>query len=104
MVKKELKTPDGIEVLFGMTARITIQLEMKKRDLGYRELTEMLNEQFGTNENERNIRNKIARGTFSAAFFLMCMKALGAKSLDYALSDLRLADQFDEFQAPESGR
>jgi hypothetical protein len=99
MVKK-VQIPEGTEVLFGMVARITIQLELKKRDLSYRDLTRMLNEQFGIKENERNIRNKIARGTFSAAFFLMCMKVLDARTLDYALGDLRLADQFDESQGP----
>jgi hypothetical protein len=61
-------------------ARVLLQIELKRRDLTYRDLTEMLN-QFGINENERNLRNKIARGTFSASFFVICLMAMGVKSL-----------------------
>lgn len=93
--KKETAAAVGAETLFGMFARIAIQVQLKKRDLGYRELTELLNEKFDLQENERNLRNKIARSTFSAAFFLMCMKALGSKTLDLSSDDMRLAVDFE---------
>jgi hypothetical protein len=90
------KTPESIERLYAEFARITIQVQMKKRDIGYRELTDMFNERFKQNENERNLRNKIARGTFSASFFLMCMKALDCTSLDISSEDMSLQKKSDE--------
>lgn len=62
---------------FTHAARIMIQVELKKRDLGYRELTDLLNKQFGARYDARNIKNKIGRGTFSASFFLMVLSVLG---------------------------
>jgi hypothetical protein len=73
-------------------ARILIQVEMKKRDLGYREFTELLNARFGLKENERNIRNKIARGSFTAAFFLMCMQALDCMTINVYPNEVFSAD------------
>lgn len=109
MVKK-LKTgfegPGGAERAFAEFARITIQIQMKKRDAGYRELTELFNERFHETENERNMRNKIARGTFSAAFFLMCMRALGANSLEITPEDMSLHQAFRQSRGsdPEEQR
>ncbi len=54
--------------------------ELKKRNLGYRELAERL-ENFGVHETERNIANKISRGGFSAVFFVQCLDAMGANAL-----------------------
>lgn len=81
MVKSERRKIDW-DPVFAEFARISIQVQMKKRDLGYRELTALFNERFSLDENERNMRNKVARGTFSAAFFLMCMTAMGCVSLE----------------------
>ncbi|MEJ0025499.1 MAG: DUF6471 domain-containing protein [Rhizomicrobium sp.] len=62
-------------------ARRIIRVEMAKRDLSYGELAELL-DKAGVHENERNLRNKVARGEFSAAFLLMCLKVMGCASLD----------------------
>lgn len=35
----------------------------------------------GVDEKEVNIRNKLARGKFSAAFMVACLEAIGATSL-----------------------
>jgi hypothetical protein len=35
----------------------------------------------GVKETEPNIRNKLARGKFTAVFFLRCLKAIGVTSL-----------------------
>ena len=97
MVKKYLtgfEGEEGKERLFAEFARITIQVQMKKRNLGYREFTDLFNEKFKIGINERNMRNKIARGTFSASFFLMCMHALDCTSIALSPDDLRmLAEQ-----------
>jgi len=77
-----------VERVYGIFARIMIQVGMRRQDVGYRELTEMLNFEFSQKENERNVRNKVARGTFSAAFFLMCMEVLGESSLTTRKDDI----------------
>jgi|GEM_PF-1926131 len=80
--------PADVERVYGIFARIMIQVGMRRQDVGYRELTEMLNFEFSQKENERNVRNKVARGTFSAAFFLMCMEVLGESSLTTRKDDI----------------
>ena len=65
------------EVADGM-ARVLIQIEMKRKGLTYRELAKLLNES-GIPENERNLRNKIARGKFSAGFLLICLQIMEIK-------------------------
>jgi hypothetical protein len=46
----------------------------------YAQLVEKLGD-MGTKETEPNIRNKIARGGFTAAFFLQCLAAIGAHTV-----------------------
>ena len=57
-----------------------LKAELKRRNLGYRELAERL-ENFGVHETERNIANKISRGGFSAVFLVQCLDAMGASAL-----------------------
>lgn len=54
--------------------------ELKRRNLGYKELVEKL-EVLGIQENERNLANKIARGTFTAVFFIQCLIAIDCKTV-----------------------
>lgn len=58
----------------------TIKGELDKRGMTYGDLTRRLIA-LGIDENERNLRNKIARGTFSAVFFCQCLEAIGVTSL-----------------------
>jgi len=62
------------------TAKALLKAELKRRNVGYRELAEKLTA-MGTPETERNIANKISRGGFTAAFFLQCLKAIGCTML-----------------------
>lgn len=62
------------------TAKNVLKAELKRRNVGYRELAEKLTS-MGTPESERNIANKISRGGFTAAFFLQCLSAIGATTL-----------------------
>lgn len=57
-----------------------LKAELKRRNLGYRELAERL-EAVGVHETERNIANKISRGGFSAVFFVQCLEAIGASAI-----------------------
>ena len=58
--------------------RKLIRMEMVRRDLTYADLAKLLNDA-GIEENERNLRNKIARGEFSAPFMLMCLNVMGTE-------------------------
>jgi hypothetical protein len=53
-----------------------LKAELKRRHVSYKELAEKLHE-IGLHETERNIANKIARGSFSAVFFVQCLTVIG---------------------------
>jgi len=57
-----------------------LKAELKRRNVGYRELAEKLTS-MGVPETERNLANKISRGGFTAAFFIQCLVAIGCSSL-----------------------
>lgn len=57
-----------------------LRAEVARRNLSYRELVEKLAE-IGVSESESNIANKLARGTFTAAFLVQCLDALGCRVL-----------------------
>ena len=57
-----------------------LKAELKRRDVGYRELAERLAE-IGVKETEVNIHNKIARGGFTAVFLVQCLIAAGCQTV-----------------------
>jgi hypothetical protein len=61
-------------------AKGIIRGEMARRGVTYAQLTERL-AGIGVDENERNLRNKVSRGKFTAGFMLQCLSALEAKEL-----------------------
>ena len=61
-------------------AKGILKAELKRRHLGYKELAEKL-EAIGVEENERNLANKVSRGSFTAAFFLQCLAAIGCHTV-----------------------
>lgn len=61
-------------------AKGLLKAEIKKRNLTYIQVVDKLNE-MGVAENERNFRNKIGRGKFTAVFMLQCLKAIGSDTL-----------------------
>ncbi|PWE31204.1 hypothetical protein DDZ14_14145 [Maritimibacter sp. 55A14] len=62
-------------------AKNILKAELKRRGITYGQLADRLTA-LGTPETERNIANKISRGSFTTAFFLMCMDAIGVQSLN----------------------
>lgn len=54
--------------------------ELKRRGISYNQLVERLGE-IGVHETEPNVRNKLARGKFTAVFLVQCLEAIGASSL-----------------------
>lgn len=57
-----------------------LKAELKRHHVSYKELAEKL-APLGVKESERNIANKIARGSFTAVFFLQCLTAIGCHTL-----------------------
>ena len=60
-----------------------LKAELKKRNLSYADLAQKLGD-IGVKDEERNIANKIARGSFSAVFFVQCLEAIGCRTLHLA--------------------
>ena len=54
--------------------------EMARRGVTYAQLAEKL-AAIGVEDSERNLRNKVSRGKFTAGFLLQVMTALGAKEI-----------------------
>ena len=61
-------------------ARGIIRAEMARQNVTYAQLVEKL-AAIGIQEDERNLRNKVSRGKFTAPFLLQCLGAMGVKSL-----------------------
>lgn len=57
-----------------------LRAEVARRNLSHRELVERL-AAIGVKESETNVSNKLARGTFTAAFMLQCMRAIGCQTI-----------------------
>lgn len=55
-----------------------LRAEMARRGITYEQLAQRLAE-LGIQDTAVNIRNKVARGGFSAVFFVQCLKALGCQ-------------------------
>ena len=53
---------------------------MARRGVTYAQLVEKLSA-IGVKENERNLRNKVSRGKFTAGFMLQCLAAMGVTSI-----------------------
>jgi hypothetical protein len=61
-------------------AKGLLKAELKRRNLSYADLAERMSA-IGIKENERNLSNKIARGSFSAVFLLQCLEAIGTRTI-----------------------
>jgi hypothetical protein len=61
-------------------AKGLLRAEMTKRQISYKGLVEKL-AAIGISETEANLRNKISRGGFTAAFFVQCLVAVGCHTL-----------------------
>ena len=57
-----------------------LRAEMARRGMTYDQLAAKLAE-IGVKDTPVNIRNKVARGGFSAVFFVQCLTAMGCKTV-----------------------
>lgn len=51
-----------------------------RRGVTYAQLVDRLAD-IGVRESEPNVRNKLARGKFTAVFLIQCLEAIGSKTL-----------------------
>jgi hypothetical protein len=68
---------------WGVKASRFLKAELKRADIGYKELAERLN-RHGLQETETSITGKLARGTFAASFFLACLAVLEMEGISLA--------------------
>jgi hypothetical protein len=61
-----------------------LKAELKRRGMTYGDLVERL-AAHGVVESEANLRNKISRGSFTAAFFLQCLIAVGCEHVQISV-------------------
>lgn len=57
-----------------------LKAELKRKGVTYAQLVEKLSA-IGISEKEVNVRNKLSRGKFSAAFLLQCLTAIETEHL-----------------------
>jgi len=62
------------------TAKRLVRTEMVRRGVSYDDLCEKL-AMLGVHDTAVNMRNKIARGKFTAVFMLQCLAAIGVEQL-----------------------
>ena len=71
-MKTETEWADGVKRL--------LRAEMTRRGVTYDQLAERL-AAIGVTDSPVNIRNKVARGKFTAVFFVQCLEAIGCRNL-----------------------
>lgn len=69
-----------------------LKSELVKRGITNEELVDLL-EAIGVQETKISIDSKISRGTFSAAFFLQCLNAIGCKNLFVEIETLSMVEE-----------
>jgi len=57
-----------------------LKAELKRKGVTYSQLVDKLIA-IGVDEKEVNIRNKLSRGKFSAAFMVQCLDAIGEREI-----------------------
>ena len=57
-----------------------LKSELKRHGVTYAQLVEKLGK-IGVEEKEVNVRNKLSRGSFTAAYLIQCLEAIGVKEL-----------------------
>jgi hypothetical protein len=71
----------SVQIDWQREARRLLQVELARKDIGYKELSRALETVCGVDIDPKALSNKVGRGTFSFAFFLQCMRALGVEAV-----------------------
>lgn len=70
----------GDKTDFEALAANLLKAELKRKGVTYAQLVDEL-ARIDVDEKEVNIRNKLSRGKFTAAFLLQCLTAIGISSI-----------------------
>lgn len=68
------------EIKYREQAKNILRAELKRQGFSYKDLANALGER-GVHETDKNIANKLSRGSFTAEYFLMVLDVIGCKSL-----------------------
>ena len=79
---------------WGQTAKRVLRAEMVRAGVAYQELAGRLTEA-GSPHTVLNLRNKVARGQFTAAFLLQCLAALRVDTIRLPSDDAGLRKAAD---------
>ncbi len=71
---------DETELAWDARVKGILKAELKRKNVTYAQLVDKL-AAIGVKETEPNIRNKLARGKFTAVFFIQCLKAIGCNTI-----------------------
>jgi hypothetical protein len=71
---------EGVEEHWDTRVKAILKAELKRKGVTYAQLVEKL-AAIGVKETEPNIRNKLARGKFTAVFLLQCLEAIGVSQI-----------------------
>ncbi|GJE78653.1 DUF6471 domain-containing protein [Methylorubrum suomiense] len=71
---------EHLEESWDTRVKAILKAELKRKGVTYAQLVDKLAE-IGVKETEPNIRNKLARGKFTAVFFVQCLSAIGVTNL-----------------------
>ena len=71
--------PDSDTEYYGKAMRL-LRAEMVKRGVSYEDLSVKL-AAIGVRQTPVNLRSKVSRGKFMAAFMLQCLRAIGVETL-----------------------
>ncbi|WP_018044074.1 DUF6471 domain-containing protein [Methylobacterium sp. 88A] len=71
---------EGLEEHWDARVKAILKAELKRKGVTYAQLVDKL-ASIGVKETEPNIRNKLARGKFTAVFMVQVMTAIGAKEI-----------------------
>ncbi|MEE8628828.1 MULTISPECIES: DUF6471 domain-containing protein [Methylobacterium] len=71
---------EGVEEAWDSRVKGILKAELKRKGITYAQLVEKL-DAIGVKDTEPNIRNKLARGKFTAVFFVQVMTAVGVREI-----------------------
>ena len=79
-LSSKLKPADGDD----WEARATgiLKAELARRKISYVKLSELLKDEYGIEESQHNLSNKVRRGKFSAVFMLQVLEVIGCERLE----------------------
>jgi len=79
-LRRSPRAMPAVEKEWQNRARGILRAELARRNLNYVDLANRLRA-IGVVDNPKNLSNKIARGMFTAAFFMQCMAAIGCQTI-----------------------